>query len=44
MMLKVPNFIWQQKGIRHELIINREKPLKSANNDTKYVFLSEVVH
>ena len=44
MMLKISDLVGQQKRIRHELVINREKSLQSTYNHTKDVFLGKVIH
>ena len=43
-MLKVTDFIWQQKTVWHEFVIDWEESLQSADDDAKYVFLCKVVH
>jgi hypothetical protein len=43
-MFEVSNFIWEQEGIRHELVIYWEKPLKTTNNNTEDVLFSKMVH
>lgn len=44
MVLKITNFVRKEERIRHELVVDREKPLEAANNNTEYVFLRKVVH
>ena len=41
---KVARFIRQQKWIRHEFELDREKPLQPADDHAKYVLLGKMVH
>jgi hypothetical protein len=44
MVLEVPDFIGEEKRVRHELIIDREESLQSTDNNTEDVFLCKMVH
>lgn len=44
MMLKVAHLIWEQKAVRHELVIDREESLEPAYDDAENIFLGEMVH
>ena len=44
MMFKVTNLIWQQETIRHELVVNWEESLKSANNNAENILFGEMIH
>ena len=44
MMFKVPDFVREQKAIRHELVIDREESLESADYDAENVLFGEEVH
>lgn len=44
MVLKVSDFIWKQKAVRHEFVIDGEESLQSADNDTENIFLGKMVH
>lgn len=44
MVFEVSDLVRQQETVWHELVVNWEKPLQTANNHAEYVFLCEVVH
>jgi hypothetical protein len=43
MNLKILDLIWQQEAIRHEAVVIRKKALEPADDDTKNVFLCEML-
>ena len=43
-MLEVADLVGQQEAVRHELVVNWEEALQSADDHTEDVLLGEVVH
>jgi hypothetical protein len=44
MVFEIAHLIWQQEGIRHELVVEGKKALQSRNDNAEYILFGEVVH
>lgn len=44
MVLKIPDFVWKQKAVWHEFVINWEKSLEPTNYHAKNILFCKMVH